>query len=112
MTPCWCLADPLADLDDAFFTPTLSDAQAHHASVVSRSKRLNEAPLLTSKHRDEEMAGRERRKADKWPEVSCCFILLRVISRACRCQRAGDDEIVNRVEESGQETQAATRVID
>ncbi|KAI9637313.1 uncharacterized protein MKK02DRAFT_43236 [Dioszegia hungarica] len=59
-----------SDLDDAFFTPTLSDAQAHHASVVSRSKRLNEAPLLTSKHRDEEMAGRERRKADKWPETT------------------------------------------
>ncbi|GFZ49410.1 hypothetical protein JCM24511_07530 [Saitozyma sp. JCM 24511] len=56
--------------DDAFFEHSLSDVQAHHASVLARSKRLNEAPLLTAKHRDEEKASREKRKADKWPTTT------------------------------------------
>lgn len=64
------LADPdSVTPDDAFFEHSLSDVQAHHASVLARSKRLNEAPLLTAKHRDEEKASREKRKADKWPTV-------------------------------------------
>lgn len=62
-------ATPLAELDETFFEPSLSDVQSYHATVVSRSKRLNEAPLLTSKYRDEDKAGRDKRKADKWPTV-------------------------------------------
>lgn len=63
-------ADVSAELDESFFEPTLSDVQAHHASVVARSKRLNEAPLLTAKHRDEERAERDKRKAEKWPTTT------------------------------------------
>lgn len=55
---------------DSFFEPTLQDVQAHHASVVARSKRLNEAPLLTAKHRDADVAARDAKKAEKWPNVS------------------------------------------
>ncbi|CAD6580027.1 MAG: hypothetical protein TREMPRED_002631 [Tremellales sp. Tagirdzhanova-0007] len=58
---------PSAELDDTFFEPTLSDVQAHHASVVARSRRLNEAPLLTSKYREQDQADKDKRKADKWP---------------------------------------------
>jgi hypothetical protein len=61
---------PASETENQFFEPTLSDVQAHHASVVARSKRLNEAPLLTAKYRDAEKVDREKRKADKWPEVS------------------------------------------
>jgi tether containing UBX domain for GLUT4 len=60
----------VSEVDSAFFEPTLSDVQSHHASVVARSKRLNEAPLLTAKHRDAERIEKEKRKAEKWPEVS------------------------------------------
>lgn len=60
-------ADP--DLPDAFFEPSIQDAQSYHATVISRSKRLNEAPLLTSKHRDEDRLLREKKKAEKWPTV-------------------------------------------
>ena len=63
---------PTAQLDETFFEPTLNDVRAHHASVVARSKRLNEAPLLTAKHRDAERAEREKRKSEKWPKVSTC----------------------------------------
>jgi tether containing UBX domain for GLUT4 len=38
--------------------------------IVGRSKQLNEAPLLTAKHRDAERAAAEKRKAEKWPNVS------------------------------------------
>ena len=58
-----------SDLPDAFFEPSIQDAQSYHATVVSRSKRLNEAPLLTSKHRDEDRLLREKKKAEKWPTV-------------------------------------------
>jgi tether containing UBX domain for GLUT4 len=44
--------------------------QAHHASVLARSRKLNDAPLLTAKHRDAAVAEREKKKADKWPTVS------------------------------------------
>lgn len=57
-------------MDEAFFEPTLADVQAHHASVLARSRQLNDAPLLTSKHRDEEREKKEKVKAEKWPEVS------------------------------------------
>lgn len=57
-------------MDESFFEPTLSDVQAHHASVLARSRQLNDAPLLTAKHRDEERARKEKHKAEKWPEVS------------------------------------------
>jgi tether containing UBX domain for GLUT4 len=60
-----------AEINDAYFEPSLSDVQSYHATVISRSKRLNEAPLLTSKHRDEEKAVREKKKAEKWPTVRC-----------------------------------------
>lgn len=60
----------IAELDEGFFEPSLSDVQSYHATVVARSKRLNDAPLLTSKHRDEERLNREKKKADKWPNVS------------------------------------------
>ena len=62
-------ADFTAEINDAYFEPSLSDVQSYHATVISRSKRLNEAPLLTSKHRDEEKAVREKKKAEKWPTV-------------------------------------------
>jgi hypothetical protein len=62
-------ADITAEINDAYFEPSLSDVQSYHATVISRSKRLNEAPLLTSKHRDEEKAMREKKKAEKWPTV-------------------------------------------
>jgi tether containing UBX domain for GLUT4 len=58
------------ELDDTYFEPSLSDVQSYHATVISRSKRLNEAPLLTSKHRDEDRLAREKKKAEKWPTVS------------------------------------------
>jgi hypothetical protein len=64
-------ADVSAEINDAYFEPSLSDVQSYHATVISRSKRLNEAPLLTSKHRDEEKAVREKKKAEKWPTVCC-----------------------------------------
>jgi hypothetical protein len=64
-------ADVTAEINDAYFEPSLSDVQSYHATVISRSKRLNEAPLLTSKHRDEEKAVREKKKAEKWPTVRC-----------------------------------------
>lgn len=44
--------------------------QRQHASVLARSRALNDAPLLTAKHRDAAAAEREKRKADKWPTVS------------------------------------------
>ncbi|KAL7423439.1 hypothetical protein Q5752_001019 [Cryptotrichosporon argae] len=58
------------EVDDAFFEPTLTDVQAYHASIVSRSARLNDAPLLTAKHRDEAARERERRTRDKWPTTT------------------------------------------
>lgn len=64
-----------SDVDDTYFQPTLADVQAHHASVVARNKRLNDAPLLTSKYRDEEREGREKRKAEKWPTVRLSFFV-------------------------------------
>lgn len=63
----------MQDLDDTYFEPTLNDVQSHHASVLARSKKLNEAPLLTSKFRDAERAEKEKKKADKWPNVSLSF---------------------------------------
>lgn len=62
-----------SDLPDAFFEPSIQDAQSYHATVISRSKRLNEAPLLTSKHRDEDRLLREKKKAEKWPTVRIMF---------------------------------------
>lgn len=59
-----------AEPDAAFFEPTISDVQSYHAMIVGRSKQLNEAPLLTAKHRDAEKAARDQKKADKWPTVS------------------------------------------
>ncbi|KAK4683788.1 hypothetical protein P7C73_g6440, partial [Tremellales sp. Uapishka_1] len=59
-----------AEIDEAFFEPSLSDVQAHHASVVSRSHRLNDAPLLTSKHRDEEKEKLDKKKEAKWPTTT------------------------------------------
>jgi len=38
--------------------------------MLSRTKQLTDAPLLTAKHRDAELAEREKKKADKWPTVS------------------------------------------
>ncbi|KIR28978.1 hypothetical protein I307_02379 [Cryptococcus deuterogattii 99/473] len=58
------------ELDDAFFEPTVNDVRAIYASVSSRSKRLNDAPLITSKYRDAEKGEREKAKRDKWPEFS------------------------------------------
>ncbi|OWZ66025.1 hypothetical protein AYX15_02566 [Cryptococcus neoformans] len=58
------------DLDDAFFEPTVNDVRAIYASVSSRSKRLNEAPLITSKYRDAEKGEKEKAKRDKWPETT------------------------------------------
>jgi tether containing UBX domain for GLUT4 len=63
----------VAEVDEAYFEPSLSDVQSYHATVISRSKRLNEAPLLTAKHRDEDRLAREKKKAEKWPTV-CLFI--------------------------------------
>ncbi|KAK8854876.1 hypothetical protein IAR55_003615 [Kwoniella newhampshirensis] len=57
-------------LPESFFEPTLSDVQAHHASVLARSKRLNEAPLLTSKYREAEKGEKERMKREKWPNTT------------------------------------------
>ena len=65
--------------DEAFFEPTLTYVQAHHASVLARSKRLNDAPLQTSKFRDAERAEKERSKADRWPNVSCPTAKARVL---------------------------------
>jgi hypothetical protein len=59
-------ADPVPD---AFFEPSISDVQAYHASVISRSKRLNEAPLLTSKYREADRAERDKKKSQRWPTV-------------------------------------------
>lgn len=64
------IADPEADLPDSFFEPGLSDVQAHHASVLARSSKLNNAPLVTAKIREAEVAEREKKKADRWPNVS------------------------------------------
>ncbi|WVQ89733.1 hypothetical protein IAS59_003496 [Cryptococcus gattii] len=63
---------PKADeeLDDAFFEPTVNDVRAIYASVSSHSKRLNDAPLITSKYRDAEKGEREKAKRDKWPETT------------------------------------------
>nr|XP_018261360.1 uncharacterized protein I303_05798 [Kwoniella dejecticola CBS 10117]OBR83518.1 hypothetical protein I303_05798 [Kwoniella dejecticola CBS 10117] len=61
---------PKTELDDTFFEPTLFDVQSHHSSVLSRNKRLNEAPLLTAKHRDAEKAEKERLKKGKWPNTT------------------------------------------
>lgn len=58
------------ELTDEFFEPSLSDVQAQHASTLARSHRLNDGPLLTSKHRDEERALKEKKKADKWPTTT------------------------------------------
>ncbi|WVF72702.1 hypothetical protein IAT40_007520 [Kwoniella sp. CBS 6097] len=59
-----------ADPSEEFFEPTLADVQSHHASVLARNKRLNEAPLLTSKHRDAEKAEREKAKRERWPNTT------------------------------------------
>lgn len=67
----------VAELEEGFFEPSLSDVQSYHATVVSRSKRLNEAPLLTSKHRDEDRLMKDKKKADKWPNVSLELYLKR-----------------------------------
>ncbi|KAL1408721.1 hypothetical protein Q8F55_005534 [Vanrija albida] len=58
------------ELDDAFFEHSISDVQALHASVTGQSSRLNNAPLLTNKHRDADRAAREQKKADKWPTAT------------------------------------------
>ncbi|ORY35445.1 hypothetical protein BCR39DRAFT_509777 [Naematelia encephala] len=59
-----------SDLDDTFFEPTISDVRAHQASVLARSRQLNDAPLLTSKYRDEEKSAKEKKRAEKWPETT------------------------------------------
>ncbi|WWC90819.1 uncharacterized protein L201_005756 [Kwoniella dendrophila CBS 6074] len=61
---------PRTELDEQFFEPTLSDVQSHHSSVLSRNKKLNEAPLLTSKFRDAEKAEKEKLKKEKWPNTT------------------------------------------
>ncbi|WVQ74804.1 hypothetical protein IAR50_004410 [Cryptococcus sp. DSM 104548] len=58
------------DLPPDFFEPTLSDVRAIHSTNASRNKRLNEAPLLTSKYREAEKDERERVKREKWPETT------------------------------------------
>ncbi|OCF37845.1 hypothetical protein I316_00069 [Kwoniella heveanensis BCC8398] len=58
------------DPPEDFFEPTLADVQSHHASVLARNKRLNEAPLLTSKHRDAEKAEKEKAKRERWPNTT------------------------------------------
>lgn len=60
-------ADPVPD---TFFEPSISDVQAYHASVISRSKRLNEAPLLTSKYREADRAERDKKKSQRWPTTT------------------------------------------
>ncbi|KLT38604.1 hypothetical protein CC85DRAFT_289353 [Cutaneotrichosporon oleaginosum] len=59
-----------AEPDASFFEPTISDVQSYHTMIVGRSKQLNEAPLLTAKHREAERAAAEKRKADKWPNAT------------------------------------------
>ncbi|WVR07427.1 hypothetical protein IAU60_004468 [Kwoniella sp. DSM 27419] len=61
---------PTVEPDEGFFEPTLSDVQSHHAAIAARNKRLNEAPLLTSKHREAEKAEREKAKKSKWPNTT------------------------------------------
>ncbi|WVQ81979.1 hypothetical protein IAT38_004106 [Cryptococcus sp. DSM 104549] len=58
------------DLDETFFEPTVNDVRAHYAAVSARSKRLNEAPLLTSKFRDQDKDAREKAKKEKWPNTT------------------------------------------
>ncbi|TYJ56064.1 hypothetical protein B9479_003174 [Cryptococcus floricola] len=58
------------DLPADFFEPTLSDVRAIHGTNAARNKRLNEAPLLTSKYREAEKGERERMKREKWPETT------------------------------------------
>ncbi|BEJ12649.1 hypothetical protein CspHIS471_0211090 [Cutaneotrichosporon sp. HIS471] len=59
-----------AEPDASFYEPTISDVQNYHSMILGRSKQLNEAPLLTAKHRDAERAAAEKRKAEKWPNAT------------------------------------------
>ncbi|EIW67371.1 hypothetical protein TREMEDRAFT_33971, partial [Tremella mesenterica DSM 1558] len=53
-----------------FFEHSISDVQAYHSTVLARSRKLNEAPLLTFKHREEERMKREKNKVEKWPNTT------------------------------------------
>ncbi|GMK59157.1 hypothetical protein CspeluHIS016_0701720 [Cutaneotrichosporon spelunceum] len=59
-----------AEPDASFYEPTISDVQNYHSMIMGRSKQLNEAPLLTAKHRDAEREAAEKRKAEKWPNAT------------------------------------------
>ncbi|WRT68296.1 uncharacterized protein IL334_005272 [Kwoniella shivajii] len=61
---------PKTEFDESFFEPTLTDVQSHQTSITNRNKKLNEAPLLTSKFRDIEKSEKERLKKDKWPNTT------------------------------------------
>jgi hypothetical protein len=57
------------ELPEQLLEPSIADASAYHSSVLQRSKALNDAPMLTSKHRDEAKAKAEAKRSEKWPTV-------------------------------------------
>ncbi len=61
------------DLPESYFTPTSSDVQAAQASLIKRSKQLNERPLTIGRVRDDEKARKEKERQERWPNVSGCL---------------------------------------
>lgn len=60
---------PVEDLPESYFTPTSSDVQAAQASLIKRSKQLNERPLTIGRVRDDEKARKEKERQGRWPNT-------------------------------------------
>jgi len=60
---------PAEDLPESYFTPTAVDVQLAQASLVKRSKQLNERPLTLSRVREDERAKKDRQRDERWPNT-------------------------------------------
>ena len=57
----------LPQLPESYFTPTVADLSAAQSTLQARREALVNRPLTLKKDREEA----ERKKRERWPEVSC-----------------------------------------
>ena len=59
-----------AELPEEEFQPTAEDVRRAQASLTQRNKALNERTFSLAKDRESEKAKAEKKKVEKWPNVS------------------------------------------
>jgi tether containing UBX domain for GLUT4 len=59
-----------AELPEEYFQPTAEDVRRAQASLSQRNKSLNERTFSLSKDREADRAKAEKKKEEKWPNVS------------------------------------------